>query len=281
MEYATWEAEPMGPSVQTGFEQPQMTQQAKPQQMTNPLQQPVMQQMPLGNGTPAVSAPPAIPAQTRQVEQARPKTVPVAVVGSAAAAYAITQPSLKNIGFYGEMSDLWYIFAGVLVVEAVVIILTRYYPETLGMNLNRWYSSFGLSAVLADVLIIVIGFLLARYVYTNYVEPSLADRSWSPWIFIATLVGIQLVHDIFFYKGVIQTVGRGTNSMIDLFKDYAEVAGAKILAGDAAMMVGSAVIAMILKGQPEHLTGFVGILAAYVIPYILHTKAGGGGSASD
>jgi hypothetical protein len=278
MEYATWEAEPMGPVVQTGFEQPQMSQQAKPQ--AGQQQQPVMQQMPLGNGTPAVSAPPMVPAQTRQVEEKFVATVPVAVVGGAAAAYAISQPSLKNIGFYGEMSDLWYIFAGVLVVEAVVIILTRYYPETLGMNLNRWYSSFGLSAVLADILIIVIGFLLARYVYTNYVEPSLADRSWSPWIFIGTLVGIQLVHDIFFYKGVIQTVGRGTNSMIDLFKDYAEVAGAKILAGDAAMMVGSAVIAMILKGQPEHLTGFIGILAAYVIPYILHTKAGGGGSIS-
>jgi hypothetical protein len=59
--------------------------------------------------------------------------------------------------------------------------------------------------------------------------------------------------------------------MIDVFKDYS-TGGPKILAGDAAMMVASAGIAMLLKAQPMHIVASTAALVTYTLPYILYTK---------
>ena len=283
MDYALWEDEPMGPAIPqlpantsggqgNGLQIPyEQSQVQKTVMESRPAVQ--QQQIPVGNGTPAVSAPPMMGEQTRKDGG---MVVPAVAIGGAATAYALTQPDLKNIGYYAEASDLWYILVAVLVVDVIVIFMTRYFPDTMGSSLNRWYTTFGLNGVIADVLIIVLVFLVARYIYTNYVEPNMAERSWSPWIFLGLFVGLGVIHDVAFYKLVIQNISRGTNSMIDLFKDYAESAGANAIFGDALMVAGSGILAMILKGQPDHVTGFVGILAAYCVPYILHTRPGAG-----
>ncbi len=161
----------------------------------------------------------------------------------------------------------------ILIVDVVVILLVRHFPSFFGKNINIWYDRFGLNAVLADVLIIAIGFAIAKYVYTWYIEPAVGG--WSPLAFIASLVGIQLVHDMLFYLGVILPIPRGLNAMMDVFKDYAVTGGAKILGADAAMMVGSAGLAMLLKAAPPHIAVAVGLLTAYTLPYSLYT---GGGS---
>lgn len=279
MDYALWNDEPMGPSVGSQNTQPQYgNNELQVPHQQNPVQQTVMenrqpQQMPLGNGTPAVSAPPMAMEQTRKTEEGMSNYVlPAVAVGAGVTAYAVTQPSLQNIGYFGETTDIWYILAAVLIVDVIVMFITRYYPHIMGSALNRWYSTFGLNAVLADVLIIVLVLLLARYIYTNYIEPGLADSSWSPWIFVGLAVGLGIFHDFAFYKLVIQNLTRGTNSIIDLFKDYAESGGFNIVFGDALMVGGSTVLAMVLKGQPAHVTGFLGVLAAYCVPYILHTR---------
>jgi hypothetical protein len=177
-----------------------------------------------------------------------------------------------DISNYNNMKDLLYIFIAVLVVDVVVIFLTRFFPEVFGAALNRWYDLFGLNAVIADVLIIVIGFIIARYVYTGYVKDKFAEGKWNPLIFTGTLVTTQLVHDLAFYFGIIKQVPRGNNAMMDLFKDYAESGGAKILFGDALMMIGSAGLAIVLKSQPGHVVASLATLFGYALPYILYTR---------
>lgn len=178
----------------------------------------------------------------------------------------------KDISDYTNMKDLLYIFLAVLFIDVIVIFMVKFLPELMGSSLNRWYDLFGLNAVLADVLIIFIGFIVARYIYTGYVKEKFADGRWSPMMFTGTLVGTQLVHDLLFYFGVINQVPRGHNAMMDVFKDYAASGGAKILFGDAMMMIGSAAVAMILKTQPMHLVATFGSIVAYAVPYILYTK---------
>jgi hypothetical protein len=182
------------------------------------------------------------------------------------------QNTEKDISNYKIIKDLVYIILAVLFVDVVVIFLTRFVPEIFGASLNRWYDLFGLNAVIADVMIIVIGFIIARYVYTGYVKEKFADGKWSPLWFTGTVVGTQLIHDLLFYYGVITQVPRGQNMMMDVFKDYAASGGAKILFGDALMMIGSAGLAMALKTQPAHLVASFGALTAYALPYILYTK---------
>jgi hypothetical protein len=145
----------------------------------------------------------------------------------------------------------------------------RFFPDFWGSIINIWYDRFGLSAVIADVLVIALGFMLAQFVYKNYVKPS---YGWNPLLFAALLVFIQVAHDMLFYVGVIQTVPRGHNAMMDFFKDYAASGGLKVVAADTAMMLGSFGIASALAGAPTAATTFSGVLAAYAVPYILTTR---------
>ena len=183
----------------------------------------------------------------------------------------IKGPSQPDIGNYKMVYDLVYILIAVLIVDVAVIFLVRYSPEMFGSVLNKWYDVFGLNAVLMDVGIIFVGFLLARYLYTGYIKDKFADGKWCPYKFVATLVGVQVFHDVLFYYGIINQIPRGHNSVIDIFKDYSS-GGPKIIAGDAVMMVASAGIAMLLKSQPSHIVASVGSLFAYAMPYILYTK---------
>jgi hypothetical protein len=171
-----------------------------------------------------------------------------------------------------NVSDFIYILLAVLFVDVIVIFLTRFYPEIFGRNLNRWYDLFGLNAVIADVLIIVLGFVIARYLYKYVIAPKFLNNRWSPLAFTGTVVGTQLIHDLLFYFLVIQQVPRGHNVMMDVFKDYASTAGAKILGGDALMMVGSTLLAIVLKSQRSDLVAAFGFLTAYALPYILYTR---------
>jgi len=157
----------------------------------------------------------------------------------------------------------------VIVVDLVVLFLIRFYPDFWGKDINVWYNEFGLNAVLADVLSIVLGFLIAQVLYSAFVFPHIG---WSLPVFLLLLLAIQLAHDMLFYKGVIQPIPAGHNGMIDVFKAYAAAGQGRILVADAAMMTGSAFLASTLVGLPSVVTLFVGSLAVYAIPYILTTR---------
>jgi hypothetical protein len=175
---------------------------------------------------------------------------------------------LPNISNYTVESDLFYIFIGILTVDVVVLFLARYY-KIGGKYLNDWYDNFHILAVLSDVFIIFIGFLIARYIYTNF----FFDRfGWNAVYFILLLVAVQVVHDVLFYIGVIRTVPKGVNDMIDTFKSYAEDKGAKIIGGDALLMISSAILAMLYKLAPPHLTYSIVSLVLYMLPYAIYTK---------
>jgi hypothetical protein len=161
------------------------------------------------------------------------------------------------------------IVVSVIVVDLIVLFLIRFYPDFWGKDINVWYNEFGLNAVIADVMSIVLGFLITQVLYRATVFPYIG---WSLPAFIAVLLAVQLTHDMLFYKGVIQPIPVGHNGMIDVFKAYAASGQGRILIADAAMMVGSALIASTLVSLPTVVTLFVGSLAVYAVPYILTTR---------
>ena len=176
---------------------------------------------------------------------------------------------LGDITDYTNIGDWPYILLAILIVDLVVLFLTRYFPDLLGKNLNVWYEKFGLGAVISDVFIIAIGFALARHAY-KYFYP-VAYEGFHLWAFLGILVAVQAIHDILFYLCVIRPIPKGHNRMMDVFKDYAASGGGKIIVADAAMMLASAFIAMALKETRVDLTVFVGLLSVYTLPYILET----------
>ena len=146
-------------------------------------------------------------------------------------------------------------------VDFAVIVLSKFFPLTKA--LGTWYADFGVAAVGADVLIIVLGIALAKLIFPGIYGSAL----------ILVAVGIQLVHDILFYLLVIQGVPAGQNRIIDLFKKYAAEGSWKILVADAAMVTASVMLMELLEARqsPDEIT-FLGILAVYSLIYIVYTR---------
>jgi hypothetical protein len=146
-------------------------------------------------------------------------------------------------------------------VDFAVIVISKFIPLT--SSLRTWYADFGIAAIGTDILIIVLGIALAKFIVPTASGLTL----------IGTAVAIQVLHDILFYVGVIQMVPAGQNRMIDLFKRYAAEGSWKILLADAAM-VAAAVYGM--ETLDAYLTDdqvlWVGLLGLYSLLFILYTK---------
>ena len=176
------------------------------------------------------------------------------------------------ISDYRNNWDILYLFVAALVVDLVVIIIIRTFPRKSGKQIQIWYDRFGLSAVLADVTILVIVFMIARYVYSLFAAGGYSIGVY----FILLAVLIQVIHDILFYLFVILPVKRGQNALMDVYKDYAEENGAWIILADSGMIIGTGIGAMLLKSLATNGRGdvvwFIAICSLYILPYLLYIK---------
>jgi uncharacterized protein YacL len=146
------------------------------------------------------------------------------------------------------------------VVDFTTIVISKFF--NMGRSLDKWYSKFGMTAVLSDVLVIVLGIQLALFI-----EPKIGI----PYI-AAFAVCIQIVHDILFYFLVIETVPHGQNEMIDLFKEYASENSYKIVLYDSLMIAGTVFLADYLSKIHQSSVNFIGLLTVYGLTYIVYTK---------
>ena len=175
---------------------------------------------------------------------------------------------IKNISDYKNNGDWFFILVAALVVEFIVITLTRYAGPKPYFNvtaLNQWYSKFGVLAIASDVFSVLIGIMAARYIYT------LVGLQGALY-FLLILVAFQLAHDVFFYEAVIKPMRKGENQMIDVFKNYAKENGEKILVADAMLVLSTAVGGSLLKALPDHVTVATGLVSLYSLCYILYTR---------
>jgi hypothetical protein len=176
---------------------------------------------------------------------------------------------ITNISDYNNNLDWFFILVSALVVEFVVILLTRYAGQKPYFNvtaLNQWYNKFGVLAIGSDVFSVLIGIMGARYIYT------LAGLHGALY-FLLVLVAFQLAHDVFFYEAVIKPMRKGENQMIDVFKNYAKENGEKILVADAMIVLATAAGGSLLKALPVHCTVATGFVSLYSLCYILYTRA--------
>jgi len=146
------------------------------------------------------------------------------------------------------------------VVDFSTIVLSKFF--NMGKSLDKWYSKFGMTAVLSDVLVIVLGVQLAMFFWPKVGVVYIA--------FVAMC--IQIMHDILFYFLVIETVPTGQNQMIDLFKEYASENSWKIVVYDSLMIGSTVFLANSLSKVHEPTVHFIGFLTVYALTYIVYTK---------
>jgi uncharacterized protein YacL len=128
---------------------------------------------------------------------------------------------LKNLSHFNNLNDYLPIITAALIVD--MFILVRMVSGSLKIHsLTKWYTEFGLSAVLADVLSIVIGIILARFFYPFFF------KEYSLFFFLLLTCGIQITHDVLFAV-FFNSIPRNVSSILDVFKDYAKEVGIIIL----------------------------------------------------
>jgi uncharacterized protein YacL len=162
-------------------------------------------------------------------------------------------------------ADIARLFFAVLSLDTLVLFTARYFGVG-GKSLNNWYDRFGLVAVLSDVTIIMIGFMIADFLY-----PHLTEK-FSLSLFLLLVVIVQAIHDILFYLFVIKPFPRGHNELMDVFQDYAKENGGKIIVGDAGLMLGSAVFMAVYQSLSPKAASALATFTVYCLTYILYTK---------
>jgi len=168
----------------------------------------------------------------------------------------------KNIGDFNKVSDYLPLFNAVLITDLFVILLLNI-TVIKSKVLRQWYSQYNLSAVIADVLIILIGLIITRAIYYYIFD------SFSLLKFIILAVIVQITHDILFYV-FFSSIPRGVNKMIDTFKDYANDVSYKAILADGGMMIMACLIASYLVNKNTNTNIIVLISFVYLLPYLLY-----------
>jgi uncharacterized protein YacL len=171
-----------------------------------------------------------------------------------------------NISNFSQVKDYLPILNGSILADILIIGALFYTNLFKSQQLERWYVKYGLSAVIADVLILVIGIIIARALY------SLIFGSESNIIkFVILVVTIQIIHDVLFYF-LFKSVPIGKNKMLDLFKDYAKEVKLGAIIGDSVMIILATLAGSYFAGFSLNTNIILLILLTYVLPYVLHTK---------
>jgi uncharacterized protein YacL len=168
----------------------------------------------------------------------------------------------QDISNFNNVSDYLDILNGCIIADIIIIFLL-YHGFFKSYYLKKWYKKYQLSAVIADVLILVIGIIIARYLYKYFFG------AFNIWKFTGLAVIIQIIHDILFYL-FFKTVPRGYNAMLDFFKDYANEVGVGAILGDSFMMILASLLSSHFATYTLNSNIILLIFSVYFVPYIIN-----------
>ena len=170
---------------------------------------------------------------------------------------------IKDISNFYNISNYLPILNAILITD--MFILTRVVFRQIKIkSLNEWYNKYGLSAVLTDVLSIMIGIILTRFIY------PFCFKKFNLLLFCVLAVIIQVTHDLTFAY-FFNIIPLGKSRMLDTFKRYSKEVGFTILVADAMMMISSIIIGSLLCNLSININIILLIVLLYIIPYLLYS----------
>ena len=174
--------------------------------------------------------------------------------------------SLSDISDFKEIKDIGTISVAGIFTTLLVLLSTRI-GGFGGVPMNTFFDMFGIEGIISMVMLVVILFQITRYFYTIFYEKG--GKTWSPFVFICFLLGVHLVHDLVFYFGVLTQLPKGKNDMIDIVRAIAASNGAYTVAVHSALLILTALVAMILQDVSDLAKIVLFGVILYIIPYVL------------
>ena len=130
-------------------------------------------------------------------------------------------------------------------------------------TLKMWYKKYHIMALIADVLILVIGLVLARFFYYSIFS------TFHIVSFAGLAVVIQILHDLLFYM-IFQNIPIGHNTMLDFFKIYAKEVGYMAVVGDSIMIIATCIIASISASFSTNANIVLLLFLGYLVSFFLN-----------
>ena len=179
--------------------------------------------------------------------------------------YILSNMGIKPTSNFLNDSELLPIVTANLWVDLVIIFIAMSGLIYTGKTLKLWYKKYRLSAIIADMFSIIVGMILLRYiVYKLNIKVNL-------FTFILLGIGLCVIHDILFYL-LFKNIPKGSNHMLDFFKDYAKDLGSTAIIGDVILVINAIILSALLNTKSKKtniISLFIGI---YLIPYIIYMK---------
>lgn len=168
-----------------------------------------------------------------------------------------------NISNFKNWNDYLPILNAVIITD-IIIILLMLFNIIKSETLRDWYKKLNLSAVICDVLIIFIGIVITRFLYSYIFD------TFSLWKFISLAVIVQIIHDLSFYKLVI-SIPKGRSLIIDLFKNYGQENGFYAVFFDSLMMISACLLSSLFSSFGINMNLIILVLSVYIVPYLIYS----------
>jgi uncharacterized protein YacL len=168
----------------------------------------------------------------------------------------------KDISNFNNVNDYLPILNGCINADLLILFFV-FHNVFKSVYLKKWYKKYQLSAVLADVLILVIGIILARFFY-KYIF-----NSFNIIYFTGLAVCIQIIHDFLFYW-LFKSLPLGYNAMFDFFKEYAKEVGVGAILGDSFMMILACLMSSHFATYSLNINIITLIISVYFFPYMIN-----------
>jgi hypothetical protein len=168
----------------------------------------------------------------------------------------------KDISNFNNINDYLPILNGCINADLIILFLL-FHNVFSSKYLKKWYKEFNLSACIADVLILFIGIIIARFFY-GYIFDK-----FNIVYFTLLALGIQITHDICFYL-LFKNTPIGYNFMLDFFKLYAKEVGVNAILGDSFMMIIACLLSSYMATLNMNMNIITLVISCYFIPYMIY-----------
>jgi hypothetical protein len=172
-----------------------------------------------------------------------------------------------------DLTFLHFLTASV-VIEVFMLYLFRFTKSPFtGISINRWYDNLGWSAIILDILSVLIGFYIAKYIYEYLVDKKYINTEYEIFKYLVIVLLVQITHDFLFYFLVIKPSPTNKNRVMDEFKSYAESVKAGAVIGDSFMyLLATPLLYLFIQKNNIHTNTFISIVCFYLIGYLIYQK---------
>jgi hypothetical protein len=161
-----------------------------------------------------------------------------------------------------------------VIIETFMLILFRFTKSPFtGVAINRWYDNLGWTAVILDILSVLIGFYIAKFIYEYLLRKKYINIDYELYKYLGLVLLVQITHDFLFYFLVIKPYPKNKNRVMDEFKSYTERVKSGAVVGDSFMyLLATPLLYLYIQKNNITINTFISIVCFYLIGYLIYQK---------